>query len=216
MLPKLHYISQGHTAKEHLENIQRACTSGAELVQLRLKNTSEKKILKAAEEAREITSHYQTRLIINDHYKIAKKVKADGVHLGKNDTCPTTARKDLDPWQIIGGTANTLEDCEKLIEKKVNYIGMGPFRFTTTKNNLSPILGTNGYLTILETLQTDTPIIAIGGITLKDVPELLKTGIHGIAASGEITKNFNTISQFNKLLNSPSEQEQVWNPNQNT
>ncbi|WP_303315368.1 thiamine phosphate synthase [Flavivirga abyssicola] len=215
MIPKLHYISQGNTGKEHLENIKKACTSGAELVQLRLKNLSKKKILKIAEEAREITLHFQTRLIINDHYKIAKKIKADGVHLGKNDTCPTIARKHLETWQIIGGTANTLKDCEMLIEKKVNYIGLGPFRFTTTKDNLSPILGTNGYLTILEALRTDTPIIAIGGITIEDIPDILKTGVHGIAASGEITKDFNKISQFNKLLNTASQQEQVWNPNQN-
>ena len=216
MIPKLHYISQGNTATEHLENITKACTSGAELVQLRLKNLSEKKILKIAEEAREITEHFQTRLIINDYYKIAKKIKADGVHLGKNDTCPTIARKYLETWQLIGGTANTLEDCEILIKKKVDYIGLGSFRFTTTKDNLSPILGANGYLTILEALQTDTPIIAIGGITIKDVLEILETGVYGMAASGEITENFNTISQFNKLLNSPSEQEQVWNPNQKT
>lgn len=216
MISKLHYISQGNTAKEHLENIEKACTSGAELVQLRLKNLSEKKILKTAEEAREITGRFQTRLIINDHYKIAKKVKADGVHLGKNDTCPTIVRKHLETWQIIGGTANTLEDCEILIEKKVDYIGLGPFRFTTTKADLSPVLGTNGYLTILEALQTNIPIIAIGGIVIDDVLGILETGIYGIAASGEITKDFNKISPFNKLLNSPSEQEQVWNPNQKT
>ena len=216
MISKLHYISQGNTAKEHLENIEKACTSGAELVQLRLKNLSEKKILKTAEEAREITGRFQTRLIINDHYKIAKKVKADGVHLGKNDTCPTIARKHLETWQIIGGTANTLEDCEILIKKKVDYIGLGPFRFTTTKDNLSPVLGTNGYLTILEALQTNIPIIAIGGIIIDDVPEILETGVYGVAASGEITKDVNKISQFNKLLNSPSEQEQAWNPNQKT
>ena len=216
MISKLHYISQGNTPKEHLENIEKACTSGAESVQLRLKNLSEKKILKTAEEAREITGRFQTRLIINDHYKIAKKVKADGVHLGKNDTCPTIARKHLETWQVIGGTANTLEDCKILIEKKVDYIGLGPFRLTTTKENLSPVLGTNGYLTILEALQTDIPIIAIGGIIIDDVPDILETGVYGIAASGEITKDFNKISQFNKLLNSPSEQEQVWNPNQET
>jgi thiamine-phosphate pyrophosphorylase len=95
---KLHYISQGNTPKEHLENIQKACQSGAELVQLRLKNLSDKKVLKTALEAREITSHFQTRLIINDHYKIAKEIKADGVHLGKADTCPTIARNYLYSW----------------------------------------------------------------------------------------------------------------------
>lgn len=207
---KLHYISQGATPKEHLENIQNACQSGAELVQLRLKNISDKKILKAAEEAREITNHYQTRLIINDHYKVGKAIKADGVHLGKTDACPTEARKHLYTWQIIGGTANTLEDCKVLLEKQVDYIGLGPFRFTNTKENLSPVLGLNGYLTILEELQTETPIIAIGGITLEDVTAILDTGVSGIATSGEITKDFNRISKFHQLLNAGSSQEQKY------
>lgn len=213
-LPKLHYISQGKTAKEHLLNIQNACTSGAELVQLRLKNFSLEEVLKTAEEARKITYHYQTRLIINDYYKIAKTVKADGVHLGKNDICPTIAREHLGDFYFIGGTANTLEDCKILIEKKVDYIGLGPYRFTNTKDNLSPVIGHKGYLTILEELKTDTPIIAIGGITLNDVSEILETGIYGIAASGEITNDFNKISRFNKLLQTASSQEQVWKPNQ--
>src|SRR5690554_7702201 len=95
IIPKLHYISQGNSPKELLENIQKACASGAELVQLRFKNVSEKKLLKLAKEARDITSHFQTRLIINDNYKIAKEVKADGVHLGPTDACPTIARKHL-------------------------------------------------------------------------------------------------------------------------
>ena len=91
MIPKLHYISQGNSPKEHLENIQKACSSGAELVQLRLNSVSEKKYLKIANEAREITSHFQTRLILNNHYKIAKEVKADGVHIENIDFCATTA-----------------------------------------------------------------------------------------------------------------------------
>ncbi|WP_298316834.1 thiamine phosphate synthase [uncultured Aquimarina sp.] len=208
IIPKLHYISQGKSPKEHIENIQKACTSGAELVQLRLKNISEKKLLKFAEEAREITAHFQTRLIINDHYKIAKEVKADGVHLGKTDSCPTIARPNLYSWQIIGGTANTLHDCETLISKEVDYIGLGPFRYTITKDNLSPVLGISGYTSIIEALKTKTPIIGIGGITTEDVTDILKTGISGIAVSGEITRNFNTIRTFNELLNASSTKEQ--------
>lgn len=210
IINKLHYISQGNTPKEHLENIQQACQSGAELVQLRLKDLSEKKILKIAEEAREVTSHFQTRLIINDHYKIAKAIKADGVHLGKTDTCPTIARKELASWQIIGGTANTLDDCKTLIEKQVDYIGLGPFRFTNTKENLSPVLGLNGYSLILEELKTETPIIAIGGITENDITDILATGISGIAMSGEITRDFNKISVFNKLLLAGNSEEQKY------
>jgi len=210
MIPKLHYISQGATVKEHLENIQQACQSGAELVQLRLKNYSEKKILKAAVEAREITGHFQSRLIINDHFKIAKEVKADGVHLGKLDSCPTEAKKFLHSWQVIGGTANTLEDCKYLIEKKIDYIGLGPFKFTDTKEKLSPVLGTDGYLTILEELTADTPIIAVGGIEIDNILDIMMTRVHGIAMSGAITRDFNVIPKINTFLNAPSTSEQIW------
>jgi len=208
IIPKLHYISQGSSPKEHLENIQKACTSGAELVQLRLKDIPQKKLLKFAIEAREITSHFQTRLIINDHYKIAKEVKADGVHLGNTDVCPTVAREYLYSWQLIGGTAHTLEDCETLLEKDVDYISLSPFRITTPKDNIPPVLGLNGYTAILEALQTETPIIGFGGITTEDVTAILETGVSGIAVSGEITRDFNTIKTFNQLLSASSTEEQ--------
>ena len=208
IIPKLHYISQGNSPKAHLENIRKACTSGAELVQLRLKDISEKKILKIATEAREITAHYQTRLVINDHYKIAKAVKADGVHLGKSDVCPTVARKELFTWQMIGGTANTLQDCETLISKTVDYISLGPFRFTSTKENTGAVLGLKGYLAITDVLNTETPIIGVGGITTADVTAVLKSGILGIAVSSAITQNFDAIKVFHQLLNASATAEQ--------
>jgi thiamine-phosphate pyrophosphorylase len=204
MIPKLHYISEGSSPKEHLENIQKACSSGSELVQLRLKNVSKKEYLKFATAAREITSHFQTRLIINDHYKIAKAIKADGVHLGQSDSCPTIARAYLYNWQIIGGTANTMQDCETLIHKNVDYISLGPFRFTTSKESLSSALGLNGYTVIMEALKTETPIIGFGEITAQDVTDLLVTGISGIALAKEITGDFNSIRRFNQLLNASS------------
>ena len=208
IIPKLHYISQGNSPKEHLENIQKACTSGIELVQLRLKDVSEKKILKLSTSAREITSHFQTRLIINDHYKIAKAIKADGVHLEKTDVCPTIARKHLYTWQMIGGTANTLQDCEILLDKEVDYITLGPYRVEITKDNLNPPLGLNGYTAIIENLKTETPIIGAGGMTIKDVTDVLETGVSGITVSGEITRNFDSIKIFNQLLKASSTEEQ--------
>lgn len=210
MISKLHYITQGNTPEEHIENIQKACSYGAEWIQLRLKEVSENVLLETAKEARAITSHFQTRLIINDYYTVAKEVGADGVHLGKQDTCPLKARKYLGNLYTIGGTANTLEDCKILIEKKVDYIGLGPYQYTETKKNLSPVLGLAGYEFIIEEIKKNIPIIAIGGITLKDVSDLLKTGIYGIAVSGEITKSFSTIPVFHTLLKAASTQEQVY------
>lgn len=208
IIPKLHYISQGNSPKELIENIHKACTSGAELVQFRLKNVSEKKFLKLATEAREITSHYQTRLIINDYYKIAIAVKADGVHLGKTDPCPTLARKHLFSWQIIGGTANTLQDCETLITMEVDYISLSPFRLTPKEADLGAILGLNGYTAIIEALKTETPVIGFGGITTEDVTAILEAGISGIAVSEAITQNFDSIRTFNQLLKASATEEQ--------
>lgn len=207
-IPKLHYVSQGNSPKEHIENIQKACSAGAELVQLHLKGISEKKYLKLAKEAREITGHFQTRLIINDDYKIAKTIKADGVHFGKTVTHLTIAREHLYTWQIIGVTANTLQDCETLISKEVDYISLGPFRDSTNVDNLNSVLGLNGYTAIMEELKTETPLIGFGGITTKDVTDILKTGISGIAVSEEITRNFNLIRTFNELLDASSTKEQ--------
>ena len=208
IIPKLHYLSQGNSPKEHLENIQKACSSGAELVQLQLKDVSEKKILKIAMAAREVTSHYQTRLIINNHYKIAKEVKADGVHLGQSHTCPTIARSYLYTWQMIGGTANTFQHCEKLLDKEIDYISLGPYRETTTKASVHPVLGLKGYLAITDVLKTPIPIIGVGGIITKDVTAILETGISGIAVSAAITRDFNSIRTFNELLNASSTAEQ--------
>ncbi|MDN3620383.1 thiamine phosphate synthase [Polaribacter undariae] len=201
MIHKLQYISQGETPENHLENIQKACVSGADWIQLRLKNFDTETILETANKAREITNSFKAKLIINDHYKIAKSVKADGVHLGKNDECPLVVRAYLGVSFIIGGTANTAEDCKGLLNKKVDYIGLGPYQFTETKKNLSPVLGVKGYQKILEELQTETPIIAIGGITLLDVFAIINTGIYGVAVSGEITKEVSSIAEFQEKLN---------------
>ncbi|WP_055447892.1 thiamine phosphate synthase [Lacinutrix mariniflava] len=202
MLSKLHCISQGKTPQDHLRNIQKACGHGAELVQLRLKEMTTETILETAKKARGITAQFNVKLIINDHYEIAKAVKADGVHLGKTDACPLVVRDYLGEQFIIGGTANTLEDCKVLIKKEVDYIGLGPFRFTETKKNLSPVLGLEGYKQLIDKLEKDTPIIAIGGIGMGDVTSIMKTGVYGIAVSGAITKDFTSISKFHEILSS--------------
>jgi thiamine-phosphate pyrophosphorylase len=206
MIPKLHYISQGSSPKNHLDNIQNACAAGAELVVLDLQDSSEKKYLKIANQAREITAHFQTRLIINAHLKIAKNVKVDGVHLDSAIQCPAELRKELYPWQWIGASANALQDCKTFIEKEVDYMYLAPFK--ATENTQSTVLGLNGFTAILEALQTDTPIIGIGGITTNDVKAILETGISGVGVSEQITQDFNTIKTFNQLLTASSTQEQ--------
>ncbi|MCH2225470.1 MAG: thiamine phosphate synthase, partial [Crocinitomicaceae bacterium] len=143
----------------------------------------------AAKEAREICGKFGSDLIINDNVKVMIASNAYGVHLGKNDQSPAKARTEVGS-KIIGGTANTLKDCLKLIEQGVDYIGLGPFRFTETKKELDPILGFEGYRTIMSALSTaehSIPIFAIGGINTIDIPAILDTGVYGVSVSGLLT-----------------------------
>ncbi|WP_035917591.1 thiamine phosphate synthase [Flavimarina sp. Hel_I_48] len=208
MIPKLHYRSQGNSPAEHLENIQKACTSGIELVRLDLPERSEKKVLKIARKAREITAHFQTRLLIDTHYKVAKEIKADGVHLSSKSVSPALVRKHLYPWQMLGATAHTLEECELLLAEEVDYISLGPYRNSATQKSDLTELGIAGYTLITEALNTETPLLAFGGITTEDVKELLAAGVSGIVVGDAITKDFNSIRTFNQLLNASVTEEQ--------
>lgn len=130
------------------------------------------------------------------------------MHLGQSDPCSTEARKQLYTWQMIGGTANTLQDCETLLTKEVDYISLGPFKTSTTKYNLPEVLGLYGYTAITDILKIETPILGIGGITIEDVTAILETGITGLAISEEITPTFDSIKIFNQLLKASSSEEQ--------
>jgi len=207
MIAKLHYLTQGNSPQEHLDHLQKACTSGAEWVQLRLNHFSDKKVLKYAEEAREITEHFQTRLILQDHYKIAKQMKADGVHLENTIASPSSVRKHLYPWQFMGATAHHLTEAEKLLLQELDYLYVGPFQNTNSESSTKP-LGLEGYTLILEALSTATPLFAFGDIQLEDVNEILATGISGLAIDKAISNDFNSIRVFHELLQASSTQEQ--------
>lgn len=183
-ISKLHFITADPMHAEE------ACKGGVDWIQLRVKHKNEDDWKMIAEETKAICKKYGARLIVNDSVKLAKLVGADGVHLGKEDMPPDEARKLLGPDFIIGGTANTFEDIARLGALKVDYIGLGPFRYTQTKANLSPLLGVQGYLDLMKLCvleRINVPVIAIGGIKLNDVDEILATGVYGIAVSSAIS-----------------------------
>jgi thiamine-phosphate pyrophosphorylase len=160
-------------------------------IQLRVKNKSEDEWKAIAQEAKRICKLHNVKLIINDSVKLAKIIGADGVHLGKEDMPADEARKLLGPDFIIGGTANTFEDIQRLASLKVDYIGLGPFRFTQTKKNLSPLLGLPGYKELMKQCAIENitvPVIAIGGLQLNDVNAMMETGVYGIAVSSAISE----------------------------
>ncbi len=206
MYNKLQYISQGETIEQQLRNIHQALDSGCNWVQMRFKNQTSKDTFTLAEAVKSLCEEYLANFIVNDDLNLAKQIAADGVHLGLTDTKIDEARAILGSTKIIGGTANTFEDIENHVKNGCDYIGLGPFRFTNTKEKLSPFLGLAGYFDILEKLKRnkiEIPVYAIGGITLRDVSPLMETGIYGIAVSGIITESEEKeklIQQLNEKL----------------
>lgn len=202
MISSLHYISQKTAGASHLDNILAACEAGCRWIQLRIKDEPEETLMAAALAAKAICSNYNATLIINDHPHIAKAVGAHGVHVGKQDMTVAEARTITGDTLIVGGTANTLEDILMHVKDGADYVGLGPFRFTTTKEKLSPILGLEGITRIMRSLSDMSihiPVIAIGGILAADVPALMATGIHGIAVSGLITHAENKLQTVSSL-----------------
>lgn len=206
MYHKLQYISQGITSIEHLKNIQDVLDAGCLWIQLRMKNFSSEEIEHTAQQVRIMCNNYNAIFIMNDNVSIAKSSNADGVHLGLSDMPIVKAKEILGENKIIGGTANTIEDVMQRINEKCNYIGLGPYRFTNTKEKLSTILGAEGYKHIIAGLnnaQKQTPIYAIGGVLVDDIESIINAGIYGVAVSGIITKEGNKkqiVEQFKKAL----------------
>ncbi|WP_346238964.1 thiamine phosphate synthase [Niabella insulamsoli] len=204
MLAKLQYISQGNTFSEQEYNVRNALDHGAGWVQVRWKNAPVFQHTALASAVKKWCESYRAVCIINDSVTIAKTVDADGVHLGLADDSILEARAQLDPGKLIGGTANSFADVVQRIDERCDYIGLGPFRFTTTKEHLSPLLGLEGYQQIIEALKKEfravPPIYAIGGIEIEDIECIRSAGVHGVALSRCITQQPQLISSIHKIL----------------
>jgi len=185
------------------KQVEEVCKAGCRWIQLRLKDTPYEQWLQKAIEIRAISKKYDATFIVNDNVEIALKTDADGVHVGKEDMNPEKARELLGNKKITGATANTLNDILELYDKGIDYIGLGPYRETQTKDKLSPVLGIHGYNRIISELRIrniSIPIIAIGGIKLEDVGKLTGTGISGIAVSSLITDHEDPYQMTSLLL----------------
>ena len=199
----LQFITHYTERYTYLDSVRIALEGGCRWIQLRMKEASTEEIIPIAKEAKAMCHKYGATFIIDDHVELVKQIEADGVHLGKNDMPIAEARKLLGRNYIIGGTANSFEDVQKHYENGADYIGCGPFRFTTTKKNLSPVLGLEGYQRIVSQMKEagiNLPLVAIGGITRDDLPSLMQTGITGIALSGSILRAESPIQEMKTII----------------
>lgn len=183
-----------HTT-DHLEDVLHG---GCRWVQLRIKDATDDDFVAIGRETGRLCRKYGATFIIDDRVHLVETLGADGVHLGKNDMAPSGARKIIGN-KIIGATANTSDDVVSALAEGADYLGIGPFRFTTTKKNLAPVLGLDGYRRIMAP-GIPVPVVAIGGITLDDLPDLKTTGVAGVAVSGLILNSSNPEETTRQIL----------------
>jgi len=183
------YITQDHPQLSHADQALAMFRLGVKWVQLRMKEASEDDIIAAAKQILIYAEQEGGTLILNDSVALAKALGVKAVHLGLNDMPIDKAREVLGPEVIIGGTANTFEQVQLQVARGADYVGVGPFRFTTTKKNLSPTLGLKGYQSLLQQMKDaaiDLPLFCVGGITMNDVDDLRSIGIRHFAISGDL------------------------------
>lgn len=198
------FISHFTQKYGYIDSIRLALEGGCRWIQLRVKDMTDSEVLPMAIVAQKLCKQYSATFIIDDRVEMVKQIKAHGVHLGKNDMPIAEARKILGNDFIIGGTANTFDDVMAHYKASANYIGCGPFRFTTTKKNLAPILGLDGYRNIVALMKQNLisiPIVAIGGIEQDDIPDIMQTGVSGVALSGVVLRADDPIQKMKQILN---------------
>jgi thiamine-phosphate diphosphorylase len=184
------------------KQIEMACACGLDWVQLRMKNFDRDEKLRVGEQSVKIARKCGTLVIVNDDVELARQLEADGVHLGLDDEDPTVARKILGDKAIIGGTCNTIADIRLRNRQGVDYIGLGPFRFTQTKKKLSTILGLQGIEQVMQQCREEklhVPIVVIGGVRAKDIEPIVKTGAYGIALSSLIVDADNMKTRIREI-----------------
>ena len=199
----IQFITHETETVGYVEGARMALEGGCRWIQLRMKDASDDEVRKAAAEIQPMCKAHDAIFLLDDRVELAKELKADGVHLGKNDMPVDEARRVLGEELIIGGTANTFEDIERLARQGADYIGCGPFRFTTTKKNLAPVIGIEGYRDIIEKMEAagiDLPVVAIGGITADDIDDILATGVRGIAVSGTVLRAENPVAMMKQII----------------
>ena len=202
---RLQFITHHTNEYSYIDSARIALEGGCRWIQLRMKEADAYELTETAIKVKEMCKEYGATFIVDDNVAVAKSIDADGVHLGKNDMSIADARKIVGDDFIIGGTVNSFEDILfNMQTANPNYFGCGPFRFTSTKNNLAPILGLEGYKNIINKMRENNiniPLVAIGGIRKDDIPKLLEIGVNGIALSSSILNATNPIKEMQEIKN---------------
>jgi thiamine-phosphate pyrophosphorylase len=184
-------LTQDGLALTHTEQAAELCRAGVRWIQLRMKTASlsaDDRLVIAREVVRLCREHGAI-CIINDDPNLAVAAQADGAHLGRADGDWPEARRILGAGRILGGTVNQAADAAAAAAAGcLDYVGVGPLRFTATKARLAPVLGESGVRALLRQLD-GLPAWVIGGVRPEDLPALRAAGAAGVAVTAALYRD---------------------------
>lgn len=185
-ISKFHYLTQDLPNRSHADQAHMACGAGANWIQYRCLTKTDSDLINEISEIAAICDDWGATLIVTNHYQLLGLVDAQGVHIEDFDADFAAIREAIGDEKTLGASATNIESLLKVqITGVVDYCGYGPFAHTDTKPNNKPLLGFEGYRQ-LEKYAVDIPVIAVGGIQLRDVEPLMQTPVHGIAVSAAV------------------------------
>ncbi len=182
-------IDTSYVSLEDIRGVtKKIIEGGAKLVQLRAKDLASDDMLRAARVIRKITHSHDALFLVNDRIDIALLSEADGVHIGDEDIVPEEARRLLGANKLIGYSTHNAQEAKLAAgltgKGFIDYISCGPVFATKTKKDARAVVGIEGLKKVRET--TKLPLVAIGGITEKNMEEVLNTGVDAVAVISEL------------------------------
>ena len=186
ILPKIYPITDREVSGlSHAEQTKQLVAAGAKLIQIRDKKASSRELFEDVSHSVEIAHRYGALLIVNDRVDVALMTGADGVHIGQDDLPPGAARQMLGDNAIIGFSTHSVKQVrEALADGFADYIAFGPIFDTSTKMDHDPIVGLEK-LAEIRTLIGGFPLVAIGGIGLKNIASVIASGADSAAMISE-------------------------------
>lgn len=199
----VHLVTDGADVATTVNQARQAVSGGCRWVQVRMKDADPADRDAALMSLRDFCHSHGATIIVDDDVQAVRRTSIDGVHLGHEDMDPAEARAILGPVPLIGATVNCAADAERLVAKPIDYIGLGPWRFTTTKRRLAQPLGAHGTQDLvrhIRDLGIRVPILVIGGIIGRDIPAVLASGADGIAVSSAICRAADPAAAARRMM----------------
>jgi thiamine-phosphate pyrophosphorylase len=194
----VYVVTEAHPERSPLEMAAAAYAAGAGVVQFRLKRATSRELFLWAQQLANLAREQGRVLIINDRVDLALAVRADGVHLGPDDLPVSVARRLLGPTAIIGASAGTVDEAIEAEADGATYLGVGCIYGTQSKEDAGEAVGPRRIAEIRRAVRI--PLVAIGGVTVAHIPELVAAGADGIAVISAVTRAKNMKTACRELV----------------